>query len=103
MQDKLSITFPYHLQFNTTVLVRTDGKITAPLLADVQAESKTPMELAAYLNQQYSKFVENPSLTVALEEFNVKIDEMRKAITTAPKGQSKIAPVAPEGVPPFRS
>lgn len=42
VQDKISITFPYHPQFSTTVLVRTDGKITVPLLGDVPAESKTP-------------------------------------------------------------
>jgi polysaccharide biosynthesis/export protein len=97
VQDKISITFPYHPQFSTTVLVRTDGKITVPLLGDVAAESKTPEELAADLNKRYSKYLNRPSLTVALEQFNVKIDELKKAITTAPRGQSKIAPVAPDG------
>lgn len=97
VQDKVSVTFPYHPQFNSTVLVRTDGRITMPMLGDVQAASKTPMELAATLNQRYSKFIDNPNATVALEEFNVKIDEMRKAITTAARGQSKIAPVSPDG------
>lgn len=97
VQDKISITFPYHPQFSTTVLVRTDGKITVPLIGDVPAESKTPRELAAILNRGYSKYVNNPSITVALEEFNVKIEELKKAITTAPRGQSKIAPVSPDG------
>jgi polysaccharide biosynthesis/export protein len=97
VQDKISITFPYHPQFSTTVLVRTDGKITVPLLGDVAAESKTPEELAAVLNKGYSKYLNHPSLTVALEQFNVKIDELKKAITTAPRGQSKIAPVTPDG------
>lgn len=97
VQDKISVTLPYYPQFNSTVLVRTDGKITVPLIGDVQAESKTPRELAAVLNQEYSRFLDNPFITVALEEFNVKIDELRKAITTAARGQSKIAPVAPDG------
>jgi polysaccharide biosynthesis/export protein len=97
VQDKVSVTLPYHPQFNSTVLVRTDGKITVPLVGDVQAESKTPQELAALLNKEYSRYLDNPSITVALEEFNVKIDELRKAITTAARGQSKIAPVAPDG------
>jgi len=97
VQDKIGVTFPYHPQFNSTVLVRTDGKITLPMIGDVKAESKTPMELAALLNRLYSKYLENPSITVSLEEFNVKIDELRKAITTAARGQSKIAPVAPDG------
>jgi len=97
VQDKISIHFPYHPQFSSTVLVRTDGKITAPLLGDVDAESKTPVELAADLNEAYSRYIRNPSITVALEEFNVKIDELKKAITTAPRGQSKIAPIAIDG------
>ncbi len=97
VQDKVSITLPYYPQFNSTGLVRTDGKITVPLVGDIQAESKTPRELTAILNKEYGKYLENPSITVALEEFNVKIDELRKAITTAARGQSKIAPVAPDG------
>jgi polysaccharide biosynthesis/export protein len=97
VQDKISIHFPYHPQFSSTVLLRTDGKITVPLLGDVDAESKTPVELAADLNTAYSRYIRNPSITVALEEFNVKIDELKKAITTAPRGQSKIAPVAVDG------
>lgn len=97
VQDKISITFAYHPQFNTTVLVRTDGKITVPLVGDIAAESKTPVELARILNREYGRFISDPSITVALEQFNVKIDELKKAITTAPRGQSKIAPVAPDG------
>lgn len=97
VQDKISIHFPYHPQFSTTVLIRTDGKITVPMLGDINAESKTPVELAADLNKAYGRYLHNPSITVALEEFNVKIDELKKAITTAPRGQSKIAPIAKDG------
>jgi len=97
VQDKISVHFPYHPQFGSTVMVRTDGKITLPLLGDVDAESRTPGELAASLNEAYGKYIRNPSVTVALEEFNVKIDELKKAITTAPRGQSKIAPIAIDG------
>jgi polysaccharide biosynthesis/export protein len=97
IQDKISVTFPYHPQFSTTAVVRTDGKITVPLIGDVRAESLTPPDLAAALNREYSKYVSNPSITVAMESFNIKIDELKKAITTAPRGQSKIAPILPDG------
>jgi polysaccharide biosynthesis/export protein len=97
VQDKVSINFPFHPQFSSTAMVRTDGKITVPLIGDVAAESKTPVELAAILNHAYKKYLSEPNITVALEEFNVKISELKKAITTAPRGQSKIAPVAPDG------
>ena len=74
VQDKISIHFPYHPQFSTTVLIRTDGKISVPLLGDVDAESKTPEQLSAVLNKAYAKYLNNPSITISLEEFNVKID-----------------------------
>ncbi len=97
VQDRVSIHLPFYPQFSTSVLVRSDGKITVPLLGDLAAESKTPMELAAELDRQYQKYLTKPNVTVALEAFNVKIDELKKAITTAARGQSKIAPIAPDG------
>ncbi len=97
VQDRISVNFPFHPQYSSSVLVRSDGKITMPLIGDVTVESKTPMELATELNRAYKKYFINPSITVALEAFNVKVDELKKAITTAARGQSKIAPVAPDG------
>lgn len=97
VQDRVSIHLPFYPQFSTSVLVRSDGKITVPLLGDLAAESKTPMELAAELDRQYQKYLTKPNVVVALEAFNVKIDELKKAITTAARGQSKIAPIAPDG------
>lgn len=97
VQDRISIHFPYQPQYSSSVLVRSDGKITMPLIGDVAVESKTPMELATELNREYKKYFVEPNITVALEAFNVKIDELKKAITTAARGQSKIAPVSPDG------
>ncbi len=97
VQDRISINLPFYPQYSSTVLVRSDGKITAPLIGDVAAESKTPVELAAELNRAYKIYLYQPAVTVALEEFNVKVAELKKAITTAARGQSKIAPVSPDG------
>jgi polysaccharide biosynthesis/export protein len=97
VQDRISINFPFQPQYSASVLVRSDGKITMPLIGDFAVESKTPMELASELNREYKKFFVEPNITVALEAFNVKVDELKKAITTASRGQSKIAPVSPDG------
>jgi polysaccharide export outer membrane protein len=97
VQDRISINLPFYPQYSSSVLVRSDGKITAPLIGDIPAESKTPMELTADLNREYGKYLREPSVTVSLEAFNVKIDELKKAITTAARGQSKIAPISPDG------
>ena len=97
MQDKINIQFPFHPQFSTTAIVRPDGRITMPLLGDVYAESMTTAELADKLNRKYSRYVSNPSITVSLQEFNVKIVELKMAITNASRGQSKITPVNYDG------
>jgi polysaccharide export outer membrane protein len=97
VQDKVNVIFPFHPQFSSTVMVRSDGKVSLPLLGDVMVESLTPMDLTKLLNQMYSKYIINPNVTVSLQEFNVKIEELKRAITTAPRGQSKIAPIAPDG------
>ncbi|MFH0843991.1 MAG: polysaccharide biosynthesis/export family protein [Pseudomonadota bacterium] len=97
IQDRISLNFPFHPQFNTTVLVRTDGKVTVTLLGDLAVEGKTTDEVAKELNERYGRYLTNPAITVSLEEFNVKIAELKRAITTAPRGQSKIAPIAPDG------
>ena len=97
VQDRISVNFPYNPQFSTSGLVRTDGKITLPLVGEIQVVGLTVEDLAKDINKRYSKYTQNLSATVSLEEFNVKIDELKKAITTAPRGQSKVAPVAPDG------
>lgn len=97
IQDRISIAFPYHPQFNVSTLVRADGKISLPLIGEVKVSGRTISEVTADLDRRFAVYIKKPSLTVSLEEFNVRIDELKKAITTAPRGQSKIAPVAPDG------
>ena len=49
------------------VLVRLDGKITLPLLNDVQAVGKTPMALKQSLEGILKNFVDTPVLTVIVK------------------------------------
>lgn len=48
------------------VPVRPDGKITIPLLDDVQAAGLTPDELKAVIAQELAEFIENPTVTVVV-------------------------------------
>jgi polysaccharide export outer membrane protein len=48
------------------ILVRTDGKITLPLLDDIQAAGMTPLELKKHLQKKLKKFVGNPVVTVTV-------------------------------------
>jgi len=48
------------------VLVRTDGKISFPLLNDVQAAGLTPLEMKKNMETGLTKFISAPSVTVAV-------------------------------------
>jgi polysaccharide export outer membrane protein len=52
------------------VPVRPDGKITLPLLNDIQAAGLTPMELASLIQDELKKYVNNPQVSVSLTEMN---------------------------------
>jgi len=49
-------------------LVRTDGKITVPLINDVQAAGKTPEQLQKKLEEKLKDYVTNPEVTVTVRD-----------------------------------
>ena len=69
-QDLLKIDVWKEDQLTRTVPVRPDGKITLPLLNDVQAAGLTPMELAGVISEQLKKYINNPQVTVSVTEIN---------------------------------
>jgi len=69
-QDVLRIDVWKEEQLTRTVPVRPDGKITLPLLNDVQAVGLTPMELAGVISDQLKKYINGPQVTVSVAEIN---------------------------------
>ena len=55
-----------------TLPVRPDGKISLPLLNDVQAAGLTPMQLADSLTARLKKYVADPRVTVVVTQINSK-------------------------------
>ncbi len=66
LQDVLHIAVWKEPDFSTTLQVRSDGKISLPLLNDVQAAGLTPMELAASIRDKLKKYVDDPRVTVVV-------------------------------------
>jgi polysaccharide export outer membrane protein len=48
------------------ILVRIDGKISFPLLGDVQASGQTPLQVKKEIEKGLKSFVENPIVTVTI-------------------------------------
>jgi len=69
-QDVLNISVWKEPELTQTVPVRPDGKISLPLLNDVQAAGLTPTQLAENLTESLKKFVTNPQVTVIFTEIN---------------------------------
>lgn len=55
-------------QFNTRAKVRADGRISLPLLNDVEAAGYTPAALGQQLETRYKDFVKVPTVTISVEE-----------------------------------
>ena len=69
-QDVLDISVWKEEQLTKTVPVRPDGKISMPLLNDVQAAGLTPTQLANQITESLKKFVTDPQVTVIVREIN---------------------------------
>jgi polysaccharide export outer membrane protein len=68
--DVLSIDVWKEAEITRTVPVRPDGKISLPLLNDVQAAGLTATDLASVISERLKKFVANPQVTVIVTTVN---------------------------------
>jgi polysaccharide export outer membrane protein len=68
--DVLSVLFWRDKDLSCDVVVRPDGKISLPLVNDVQAGGLTPSELREVVNTMARQYVEDPSVTVVVKQIN---------------------------------
>jgi len=69
-QDLVRIDVWKEPDISRTIPVRPDGKISLPLMNDVQAAGLTAMELAASIREGLTKYITNPQVTVTVTEIN---------------------------------
>jgi polysaccharide export outer membrane protein len=69
-QDVLQIDVWKEPEITRTIPVRPDGKISLPLLNDVQAAGFTAMQLAGIIREGLTKFLTNPQVTVTVSTIN---------------------------------
>jgi polysaccharide export outer membrane protein len=95
--DQIRIEFFNSPQLDRTLDVRPDGRVTAPYIGDVDAYGLTPTELAKRLDQGYSTILRNPKATVTLIRYGQRVRDLKDAIKTASRGQSRLSLVGPDG------
>ncbi len=69
-QDVIRIDVWKEPEITRTIPVRPDGKISLPLLNDVQAAGLTAMELAGNIREALTKYLTGPQVTVTVTEIN---------------------------------
>lgn len=89
--DTLSV-FVYHAPelSEPDVPVRPDGRISVPLVQDIQASGKTAGELSRAIENDLKKYVRDPNVTVIVRNFVGPLDRQIKVIGEAAE---------PEGIP----
>ncbi len=54
----------------SNIPVRSDGKISLPLVGDVQATGQTPLKLEQELSSKFRPYLEEPEVTIIVEQIN---------------------------------
>jgi len=67
--DSLQVFVFGQPELSVTVPVRPDGRVTTPLIEDLQAVGKTPTQLAREMEQILSEFIRTPKVNIIPQQF----------------------------------
>ena len=68
VDDQVQVSVWNNPELSVSVPVRPDGKITVPLIGDVQAGGQTPEQVAATIKDKLKSYVRDPQVAVILTE-----------------------------------
>jgi polysaccharide export outer membrane protein len=71
--DVLHIVVWAEPQFTETAVVRPDGKVSLPLISELQVAGQTPEAVQQTLTEQLLKFVRKPRVTVTVQEIHSRM------------------------------
>jgi polysaccharide biosynthesis/export protein len=70
--DKLAISVWKEPDLTKSIPVRSDGKISLPLVGDIQATGRTPLQLEMDISNRLRSYITVPEVTVIVEQINSK-------------------------------
>ncbi|RFP19504.1 MULTISPECIES: XrtA/PEP-CTERM system exopolysaccharide export protein [unclassified Duganella] len=86
--DTVNINVWRNPEVSVSVPVRPDGKITTPLVEDLQAAGKTSTQLARDVEKALEKYIQQPVATVIVTSFVGPYDQQIRVIGQAAKPQA---------------
>ena len=69
-EDVLEVSVWRNQDLSRTVVIRPDGKISLPLIGEIQASGSNPAQVAAKIAARLAEFKENPNVSVSIKEVN---------------------------------
>jgi polysaccharide export outer membrane protein len=85
--DTLNINVWRNPELSSTVPVRPDGKVSTPLVDELVAQGKTPVQIARDVEQALAKLVRDPVVTVIVTNFVGPYSEQIRVVGEAAKPQ----------------
>ena len=86
--DSVNVVVWRNPELSTSVPVRPDGKITAPLIEDLPALGKDSTTLARDVEKALSKYIRDPVVTIIVTSFNGPYPEQIRVVGEAAKPQA---------------
>jgi len=68
VDDRVQVAVWRNPELSVTAPVRPDGKISVPIIGDVEAGGRTPSEVAEIIKKRLSEYVRDPNVAVILTE-----------------------------------
>ena len=81
--DSLTIFVWRNPEVSGQFIVRPDGKVTTSLVEDIDVAGRTPSMLAREIEEQLSIFINNPRVTVSVNNFSGPLSEQVRVIGEA--------------------
>ena len=97
----LQMNFTNVPSLNETQEVLPDGTVSLPYLGAYSVVGKTTNELRQELHEEYSDILVDPEITVKIQNFNARVEQVRDDLKTSARGLSKLITVRPDGFVTF--
>ncbi|MFH0910750.1 MAG: polysaccharide biosynthesis/export family protein [Planctomycetota bacterium] len=99
--DLVEVKFIDTPELNQEQPVRADGKISLPYIGDVSVANLGPDAVREEVQKRYAKEMKSPQVVVLVKASNVRFQELKNSFQNAPRGQSRLIKVRPDGVMTF--
>ncbi|MBU3950554.1 MAG: polysaccharide biosynthesis/export family protein [Proteobacteria bacterium] len=101
LYHEIEVVFPDLPQLTSTQKIMPTGDIILPYIGQVKVLGLTLEQTTKLLEEKYKYILLDPQLSVKVTNMDVRIEQIRRDLMTAPRGLSKLVNVRPDGYATF--